>query len=93
MKKTKQNKAKYKKKKLHTSFWIIFYCNGDDDDVDGNRDGDGKSADKIQWKVDCTKGDWDFDSGGDCDSENNVEDNYHRGSNGVGRNFMDSDGE
>ena len=29
----------------------------------------------------------------DCDSENNVEDNYHKGGNGVGRNFMDSDGE
>ena len=54
----------------------------------------------VKWKVDCNEGNWDFDrgdwdidSGGDCDSENNVEDNYHKGGNGVGRNFMDSDGE
>ena len=38
---TKQNKTKTKK--LHTSFWIIFDCNGGDD-VDGINDCDGSDG-------------------------------------------------
>lgn len=82
----------------------VVICSGDDG-VDGNNDCDGKSADEGKssgdcnednWDRDlgdCEKGDWDIDRDGDCDSENNVEDNDHRGSDGVERNFMDPDGE
>ena len=104
VKKNKQTKQKQNKNKIHTSFLIIFDCSGDDG-VDGNNDCDGKSADEGKssgdcnednWDRDlgdCEKGDWDIDRDGDCDSENNVEDNDHRGSDGVERNFMDPDGE
>lgn len=92
------------KYKIHTSFLIIFDCSGDDG-VDGNNGCDGKSADEGKssgdcnednWDRDlgdCEKGDWDIDRDGDCDSENSVEDNDHRGSDGVEHNFMDPDGE